>query len=240
MSCGHSHKIPLPPIGDGSQTSKLADELAMAIHLGEMAPGEPLREVEIADTHGVSRTIVRAALQRLEAQGLVEIVLNRGARVRAADPAAVDDMIELHVQLTVLAARNAAARATPLQVKRIAQFVDMLEHVSEDGGPVTEFQHLRIGFARALFEAAGRVLAERLRSAAPVMPHHARAMDDVRSAAGQVEAAKLSRDVLKAINANSPDAAAKAAERLLRRHAERTLKPASEKATALKKTPTHA
>lgn len=239
MSCGHSHKIPLPAVGDGSQTSRVADELAMAIHLGEMKPGEPLREVEIAETQGVSRTIVRAALQRLEAQGLAEIVLNKGARVRAADPAAVDDMIELHVQLTVLAARNAAARATPVQVKRMDQFVDMLEHVAEDGGPVEEFQHLRIGFARALFEAAGRVLAERLRSAAPVMPHHARAMDDVRTAAGQAEAAKLSRDVLKAISAKSPDAAAKAAEKLLRRHAERTLKPVSVKSAALKKTAAH-
>lgn len=223
MSCGHSHKIPLPPIGDGSQTSRLMDELAMEIHLGDLAPGDPLREVEIAKEHGVSRTIVRAALQRLEAQGLAEIVLNKGARVRGASEGGTPDLIELHVQLIVLAARSAAERAEKRQLDMIGQFVGMMEHVAEDGGPAREFQHLRIGFARALLEAAGSVLAERLRMAAPVTPHHARAMDDVRNAAGQAEAAKLARGVLKALLARSPDAAAKAAETMLRRHAERTL-----------------
>ena len=223
MSCGHPHMIPLPPVGDASQTSKLTDELALDIHLGHLKPGEPLREVEIADGHGVSRTIVRAALQRLEAQGLAEIVLNKGARVKAVSPASVEDMIDLHVELTSLAARHAAERATTAQLKRIGQFAAMMGHVAEDGGDVEEFQHLRIGFARALFEAAGPVLAERLRSAAPVVPHHGRAMEDVRDAKGQAEAAKLARDVLSAIESGSPDAAAAAAERLLRRHADRTL-----------------
>src|SRR5262249_44522960 len=116
MSCGHSHLIDLPPVGDTSQTSRLADELALDIHLGHVAPGAPLREVEIAEAHGVSRTIVRAALQRLEAQGLAEIVLNKGARVKAVPSSSVEDMIELHVELTSLAARHAAERATSEQL----------------------------------------------------------------------------------------------------------------------------
>jgi GntR family transcriptional regulator, rspAB operon transcriptional repressor len=222
MSCGHSHMIPLPPMGDQSQTSRLADELAMEIHLGQTQPGTPLREVEIAEAHGVSRTIVRAALQRLEAQGLAEIVLNKGARVRAVDAASVEDMIDLHVELTSLAARHAAVRASTAQLSRIGKFADMLEHVAEDVGSAEEFQHLRVGFARALFESAGPVLAERLGSAAPVVPHHARAMDDVRTGPGQAEAAKLAGEVLKALRIRDADAAAKAAERMVRRHAERT------------------
>ena len=95
----------------------------------------------------------------------------------------------------------------------------MLEHVAEDVGSPEEFQHLRVGFARSLFEAAGPVLAERLRSAAPVAPHHARAMDDVRTAAGQVAAAALARAVFDAVAAGMPGAAAKAAESLVRSHA---------------------
>ena len=239
MSCGHPHMIALPRAGNGSQTSRLADELAMAIHLGHLLPGAPLREVEIAEANNVSRTIVRAALQRLEAQGLAEIILNKGARVRETDPAAASEMIELHVQLTVLAARKAAARATPAQIAHLRQFVDMLEHVAGDEGLAEEFQYLRTGFSRALFEAAGPVLAERLGVAAPITPHHSRAMDDVRSSTGQAEAAKLSRDILKAIQANSQDGAARAAERLLRRHAELTLTPAF-KPAASRKTASHA
>ena len=103
--------IPLPPIGDGSQTSHLTHVLAMEIHLGDLAPGDPLREVEIAKEHGVSRTIVRAALQRLEAQGLAEIVLNKGAGVRGAGEGGTPDLLELQLQFIVLAVRSAAARA---------------------------------------------------------------------------------------------------------------------------------
>lgn len=81
MSIGKSYLVSLPPIGDGSSTARLADQLALAIHLGRLAPGAPLREVEIAEANNVSRTIVRVALQRLEAQGLADITLNKGARV---------------------------------------------------------------------------------------------------------------------------------------------------------------
>jgi DNA-binding GntR family transcriptional regulator len=223
MTCGHTHKIPLPPIGDSSSTARLADDLALAIHTGRLFPGQPLREVELAAAHNVSRTIVRAALQRLEAQGLAEITLNKGARVRQPDNAALGDMIELHVQLTVLAARHAARRANPEQLARIAQFAGLLAHVSEDGVPADEFQHLRVGFARALFDAAGGALAERLPSAAPVTPHHCRAMADVETREGQADVARLVRDVLIAIEARAPDVAAIAAERMVRRHAERTM-----------------
>ena len=97
-----------------------------------------------------------------------------------------------------------------------------MEHVAEDGGAPEEFQHLRVGFARALLEATGPVLAERLPTAAPVTPHHARAMADVMRRDEQAEVAVLARDLLRAIEARAPDAAARAAERMLRRHAERT------------------
>lgn len=223
MNCGKSYLISLPPVGDGSSTSRLADELALAIHLGRTGPGMPLREVEIAEANNVSRTIVRAALQRLEAQGLAEITLNKGARVRQPDAVAAEDMVELHVQLAALAARNAARRASDEQVEMMAKFVGLMEQVAADGGEATQFQHLRIGFARALFAAAGPVLAERLQTAAPATPYHARAMDDLRTREGQAEAARDAREVMKAVESKTPDAAAAAAERMLRRHAERTI-----------------
>ncbi len=218
----NSALIPLPAVGDGSSTSRVADELALAIHLGRIAPGLPLREVELAAAHNVSRTIVRAALQRLEAQGLAEITLNKGARVRQLEPAALSDMLELHVELTSLAARQAARRASAEQLGAIRQFVERMEQAAEDGATPEAFQLLRVGFALALFEAAGPVLAERLRTAAPATPHHARAMLDVARRDGQAEVASLARDLLHAMEARTPDPAAVAAERMLRRQAERT------------------
>lgn len=218
----NSALIPLPAVGDGSSTSRVADNLALAIHLGRIAPGLPLREVELAAAYNVSRTIVRAALQRLEAQGLAEITLNKGARVRQLEPAALSDMLELHVELTSLAARQAARRASAEQLGAIRQFVEMMEQAAEDGATAEAFQHLRVGFALALFEATGPVLAERLRTAAPATPHRARAMLDVARRDGQAEVASLARDLFRAIEGRGVEAAAGAAERMLRRQAERT------------------
>jgi DNA-binding GntR family transcriptional regulator len=225
--------IPLPAVDDRSQTGRLADELAMSIHLGRLQPGAPLREVELAEAHNVSRTIVRAALQRLEAQGLAESTINKGARVREISDAGVADMIELQAQLTGLGARHAATRADHARIARMAQFAEMMEHVAEDHAETFEFQHLRVGFARALFEAAGPVLAERLRVAAPAIPQHGRAMEDIATAAGMMEAAKLSLDVLKAVEKGAAEAAARAGQALVRRHAERALgKPAARRKAA--------
>ncbi len=220
MSCGHSHYLPLPPVTDSSQTGRLADELAMAIHLGDMVGGEPLREVELAESHGVSRTIVRAALQRLEAQGLAEIVLNKGARVRSIAPDAARDLIGLHSELLATAARRAASHVRGETLARMRQFVDLMDHVAEDGGPAREFQHLRVGLARLLLEAAGPVWAERLRMAAPVAPHHDHAMADISSAAGQQVVAGLTRALLNALTQADAETAEASVRALMDHHLE--------------------
>lgn len=218
MSCGHSHYLPLPPVTEYSQTGRLADELALAIHLGDLEPGAPLREVELAEAHGVSRTIVRAALQKLEGQGLVEIVLNKGARVRKVESGAVGELIELHAELISTAARRAATRIPPGVLVRMHEFVDLMDHVAEDGGPPREFQHLRVGFSRLLLEAAGPVWAERLRMAAPVVPHHDFARADIEGTAAQTVVARETRKVLEAISTRDADAATVAARTLMTHH----------------------
>jgi hypothetical protein len=48
-------------------------------------------------------------------------------------------------------------------------------------------------------------------------------MDDLRTREGQAEVGRNARDVLKPLDNRSPDVAAAAAERILRRHAERTI-----------------
>ena len=57
------------------------DDLRSLILGGHYAPGDRLGEVELAETLNVSRTPVREALRRLEAEGLVEVTTNKGARV---------------------------------------------------------------------------------------------------------------------------------------------------------------
>ncbi|MEU4836367.1 winged helix-turn-helix domain-containing protein, partial [Streptosporangium sp. NPDC023615] len=59
----------------------VVDDLRGLILAGQYVPGDRLGEAELAETLGVSRTPVREALRRLQAEGLVEIAANRGARV---------------------------------------------------------------------------------------------------------------------------------------------------------------
>ena len=67
------------------QTTK-ADDIALvleqAIVAGDIAPGTVLRQEQLSETYGVSRTPIREALRRLAALGLVSFEPNRGVRVR--------------------------------------------------------------------------------------------------------------------------------------------------------------
>lgn len=80
---------------------------------GELTAGARLAEAELADRLGVSRTPVREALGRLAAEGLVELVPNRGARVATWSRRELEGVFELRAllepQLTELAVPRATA-----------------------------------------------------------------------------------------------------------------------------------
>ena len=90
-----------------------ADLIRQAILDGELAAGSRLKEDELATRLDVSRTPVREALRRLEAEGLVVHEAKRGAAVRAYSAAELDDMYRLRAMLEGYAARRAAERMTP-------------------------------------------------------------------------------------------------------------------------------
>lgn len=88
--------LPLSPLD--ARGTVLGDEvytaLGEAILEGTLAPGERLRDHELAERLGVSRTPVREALQRLERAGLVEVSPHRYTRVSIPDDKLVTDTDE--------------------------------------------------------------------------------------------------------------------------------------------------
>ena len=91
---------------------------------GEYAPGARLGEVELADALGVSRTPVREALRQLAAEGLVELVPNKGARVVAWTADELEQVFELRAQVEGFAAHQAALRATDDDIERLAELAE--------------------------------------------------------------------------------------------------------------------
>jgi GntR family transcriptional regulator of vanillate catabolism len=103
-----------------SQSLKAVLGVRDLVFSGVIAPGERLSEINVADQLGLSRTPVRAALARLEQEGILEAIPSGGYSVRAFSQADVHDAIELRGVLEGTAARLAAERG--VQPARLAAF----------------------------------------------------------------------------------------------------------------------
>jgi len=88
----------------------IARTLRAAILDGRLAPGEPLREVQLAGSLGTSRTPVREALILLEREGLVEGAPNRGSTVKRYERDELEELYNIRAALEGHAAREAATR----------------------------------------------------------------------------------------------------------------------------------
>jgi DNA-binding GntR family transcriptional regulator len=84
-------------------TLRIVEQLRQAILAGDIAPGEHIRQQEIAERFGVSRLPVREALRILEAEGLTEHETNKGARVCRLDMQELQVVYQIRERLEPLA-----------------------------------------------------------------------------------------------------------------------------------------
>jgi GntR family transcriptional regulator of vanillate catabolism len=103
----------IPTAEGGSQAVRAQLQLREMILAGELPPGERVGEVAIVEKLGISRTPIRAALVRLEQEGLLEALPHGGFAVRSFSEREVADAIELRGTLEGLLARVAAERGVP-------------------------------------------------------------------------------------------------------------------------------
>jgi DNA-binding GntR family transcriptional regulator len=87
----------------------LADALRERIMGGELSPGQRLIERDLVERYEVARGTVRAALRRLEHEGLVTVETHRGAFVRQLDKQALSDLFELRTALELESAHRVLA-----------------------------------------------------------------------------------------------------------------------------------
>jgi GntR family transcriptional regulator of vanillate catabolism len=106
---------------DAPQAVKAQLRLREMVLAGDLAPGARIAEVALVDKLGVSRTPIRAALQRLEQEGLLQVLPGGGYAVRTFSEREVADAIELRGTLEGLSARLAAERGVPAAMLREAR-----------------------------------------------------------------------------------------------------------------------
>jgi DNA-binding GntR family transcriptional regulator len=106
--------MPVPvvaePISRVPTRETVAETLRAWIVDGTLAPEEILRDSDLAQTFGISRTPVREALLQLEHEGLVESHPGRWTRVTPLDPAQLISLYPVWSELEALVARLAATR----------------------------------------------------------------------------------------------------------------------------------
>ncbi len=107
---------------------------------GEFHPGERLSEIAVAERLGLSRTPLRAALARLEQEGLLELIPSGGYAVRSFTLEEVFDAIELRGVLEGTAARVAAERGVqPAKLRTIKTLVEELDMAIGEGAEAMDF-----------------------------------------------------------------------------------------------------
>jgi DNA-binding GntR family transcriptional regulator len=103
------------------------DKIKQDIVLSRLHPGEPLLEEDLAESLKVSRTPIREALRKLNHDGLVRIVPNKGAFVRVLTPRDIREIYELREALESFAAAEAAARMSGEQLHWLSRLAEDLK-----------------------------------------------------------------------------------------------------------------
>ena len=95
--------------------------LRQAILKGELAPGERLMEIQLAEKLGVSRTPIREAIRKLELEGLVLMIPRKGAEVAKISEKSLRDVLEVRRSLEELAIELACQRMTEEELAQLEQ-----------------------------------------------------------------------------------------------------------------------
>jgi DNA-binding GntR family transcriptional regulator len=132
--------------------------LRQAIATGDMAPGQRLVEEELAGAFEVTRASLRQALIDLTADGLVERIPNRGARVRVITRDEAVAITECRMALEGLCAAKAAQNVTDAQISQLNKLGDDLRAAVGDGEPV-RYSELNRELHRLVIDISGQEVA---------------------------------------------------------------------------------
>lgn len=123
----------MPQTSAKSNTAVAVEKLRDLIFSGKLGAGTDHLESELATSLGMSRTPIREALLRLEAQGLVTVRPRKGARITPLSPTDMAEIYDVLTELESLAAANAAARGlTEADLATLSDTIDAMDKALTD------------------------------------------------------------------------------------------------------------
>jgi DNA-binding GntR family transcriptional regulator len=133
---------------------RVRDALRFDIVRGALAPGERLKVQEVMARYQVGANPVREAIQQLQGEGLVTVIPNRGAAVRALDEAFIRNVMEVRFALDAYFARRLAEAGGGAVLDRLAEQEAALEAALSEGDHAAAIER-NIGFHREIILASG-------------------------------------------------------------------------------------
>ena len=143
-----------------TKPNKVYEDLKAMILAFKLKPGEAIGEVDIAQKFGVSRTPVRDAFKRLEADGLIEVKSHIGTYVTLIDVNQISDAIFIreHIEKAVI---SELCQNYKISLNMRINYIlsaqkKLLENEMDTVDLAQNFLEVDNEFHRTLFEAAGR------------------------------------------------------------------------------------
>lgn len=139
------------------------EDLRKAILSGRYNAGERLKERQLMETLGVSRTLLREALRQIEAEGLVTLVPNRGPVVSVLSYEDAEEIYEVRGILEAQACAGFVLRASSGHVRKLQRVFAELERAAQ-AGDVLRTLELSSDFYDVILEGSGnKVLSSMLK-----------------------------------------------------------------------------
>jgi DNA-binding GntR family transcriptional regulator len=143
------------------ESLKVYRELRDAIIEGRFQPNERLVEADVARMLGAGRSAIRAALVRLDQEGLVQRQPNRGARVRLISEREALEIEQVRAALEQLVVRQAARRAVPRDIDELRGDLARMRERVEAGDPLA-YSELNASFHERIWAIADNQVATSL------------------------------------------------------------------------------
>jgi DNA-binding GntR family transcriptional regulator len=136
-----------------SAAELICDGILEKILTGDLRPGEPLREQDIAEGFGVARNTVREALRLLTREGLAVHQVHRGVSVRTFEPDEVREVFAVR-QLVESAVAERAGSLSPEEIVYLQEAIDASETASR-AGDIRANVTYNLEFHRRMVELVG-------------------------------------------------------------------------------------